>query len=397
MNENCDNLLLIAAAGSGKTRFLVERALADIDKKTLITTYTRSNSEEIRRKIREKNKDLTGENSIPPNIVIEEWFTFLLRHGVRPLKSFLSKDLRYKQVGFRLVNERSGAKNKEKNIYWGEEENLLRFYFGKGYRIFSDKISKFVYECNKVSNGCFTERISTYFDNVYIDEVQDLAGWDLEILKLLFKSNAKTILVGDPRQTVYLTHHDKKHPKYKNGKIDDFVREECKQDNVCVDYEILNKTHRNNVEIAQVSSKLYPTYPETGVCDCRECRASSSARRGVFLIRGKDIPKLQSEDPHLDIKILRFRESSEEEMNVGVSKGLTFDRVIIYPTKNIVDWIIMRKKAGELAYPTRAKFYVALTRARHAVFVVYDYSGTETLADGVRIFDESDTQVRLLL
>ena len=45
---------------------------------------------------------------------------------------------------------------------------------------------------------------------IFIDEVQDLAGSDLELIKLLFKTNSNTTLVGDPRQVTYLTHNEKK-------------------------------------------------------------------------------------------------------------------------------------------------------------------------------------------
>lgn len=50
------NKLIIAAAGAGKTTFLVDEALKIKDGNVLITTYTQANEEEIRKKIIEKNK-----------------------------------------------------------------------------------------------------------------------------------------------------------------------------------------------------------------------------------------------------------------------------------------------------------------------------------------------------
>jgi DNA helicase-2/ATP-dependent DNA helicase PcrA len=55
-------------------------------------------------------------------------------------------------------------------------------------------------------------------------------------------------------------------------------------------------------------------------------------------------------------------------MNFGASKGRGFDRVLIHPTDHMLRWLRNDKQA--LANQTRAKLYVALTRARMSVAVV---------------------------
>ena len=54
-SRKMNNKLIIAAAGSGKTTFLVEEALRQKKGKVLITTYTQANEAEIRKKIIEEN------------------------------------------------------------------------------------------------------------------------------------------------------------------------------------------------------------------------------------------------------------------------------------------------------------------------------------------------------
>ena len=71
------NLLLIAAAGAGKTTYVVREALKSRDK-VLITTFTTENEAEIKKKI------IKEKGFIPENIVVQTWFSFLLEHGVRP-------------------------------------------------------------------------------------------------------------------------------------------------------------------------------------------------------------------------------------------------------------------------------------------------------------------------
>ena len=53
---------------------------------------------------------------------------------------------------------------------------------------------------------------------------------------------------------------------------------------------------------------------------------------------------------------------------MGKSKGLTYDRVLIYPTADMLKWI--ENHSMQLASKTKSKFYVALTRARYSVAVI---------------------------
>jgi DNA helicase II / ATP-dependent DNA helicase PcrA len=96
-----NNKLIIAAAGSGKTTLLVDEALKQKQGRVLITTYTQANEAEIRKKFIEKNR------CIPENVVIQTWFSFLLKHGARPFQGTLFEK---KINGLILVNSQSGLK-----------------------------------------------------------------------------------------------------------------------------------------------------------------------------------------------------------------------------------------------------------------------------------------------
>src|SRR5664280_2159660 len=189
----CKNKLIIAAAGSGKTTYLVNEALRIKNDRVLITTYTQANELEIRKRIIEIN------HCIPENLTIQTWFSFLLQHGARPFQgSIFDKKIN----GMLLVNCQSGLKyiNHGIPVYFSEEEDFQDHYFNRSLKIYSDKLSKFVYRCNQKTNGNVIDRLSRIYSNIFIDEVQDLAGYDLELLRLLFKSSVQTLLVGDPRQ-----------------------------------------------------------------------------------------------------------------------------------------------------------------------------------------------------
>ena len=114
------NKLMISAAGSGKTTFLVEQAKKLKDENVLITTFTEANEAEIRKKFNGR---------IPKNITIQTWFSFLLKHGVRPYQSIMNGDLHEKKIGFYLTEKRSGLKGYRDEIpyYWGEKD-FYKFY-----------------------------------------------------------------------------------------------------------------------------------------------------------------------------------------------------------------------------------------------------------------------------
>lgn len=217
---------------------------------------------------------------------------------------------------------------------------------------------------------------------IFIDEVQDLAGFDLELIKLLFKSKSEIMLMGDPRQVTYKTHHTKKYSQYSNGNIKGFVTSEevlGKTISCTVDEKILNKSHRCPQEICDYSSKLYPQFRSVDMCSCETCHQEQVSHQGVFIV-----PKHLCSEYLKKYKPMKLRWSQATKvsplysvMNFGESKGMTVDRAIIYPTKDMVKWIHNPSNPKLLKDEARAKFYVALTRARYSVAIILDIDDDE--------------------
>ncbi|MGY5343630.1 UvrD-helicase domain-containing protein [Paenibacillus glucanolyticus] len=76
----------------------------------------------------------------------------------------------------------------------------------------------------KTSEGAVFKRLSSIYSHIYIDEIQDLTGYDLEIVKLLLMSDSNILFVGDPRQVTYLTHIERKYDRYREGRIKEFIK-----------------------------------------------------------------------------------------------------------------------------------------------------------------------------
>ena len=192
-----------------------------------------------------------------------------------------------------------------------------------------------------------------------------MAGYDLELIKLFLESNITVLMVGDPRQVTYHTHEELKNKKYTSGQIEQYISERCKHCSIDVDHSSLNVSHRNHERICTLANQVFSEFTP---CSFEE--QSTTGHDGVFLVREDDIENYLSiyHPMQLRDKINVTVNPNYPAINFGVSKGLTFNRVLIYPTDTMMKWLIDR--SFKLADISRSKLYVALTRARHSVGIV---------------------------
>lgn len=362
-----ENRLVIAAAGSGKTTYLVEQALKIRDQRVLITTYTDSNEAEIRQKF----FDVVGH--VPATVVIMTWFSLLITHGVKPFQGAVFD---FPIRGMLLVQAQSAIRyvnSQGVGVPWPEDD-IANHFFNPAGQVFSDKLSKLVVRCNEQSGGAVIDRLSRVFPHVFVDEVQDLAGYDLDIVEALARSSVRLLMVGDPRQVTYLTHNERRYGKYANGGIVDFLRTLPKKLRIEVDDASLNRSHRNSAVICAVSSRLFPGFAATQACECATCRGSVPANAGAFILRRSDFAHYLA-----TVRPMQLRDKITATwvdpllpvMNFGESKGRGFDHVVILPTGPMQKWLA--DPDSNLAAQSRAKFYVAITRARHSVAIATDW------------------------
>jgi DNA helicase-2/ATP-dependent DNA helicase PcrA len=363
--------IIIAAAGSGKTTYIINSSSETSQLNTAVLTFTNENEENI------KERFLNKFGFIPCHIEVQSWFAFLLEHGARPYQGKLRKE---KITGLHLVSGKSGFRYKSKNgghsVYWAESDTE-KYYFNSKGQIYSDKLAKFVVSCNTESGGAVFRRIAGLFNVIYIDEVQDLAGYDYEILKLLLKNGIAIQCVGDPRQTTYRTHYDNKHKNFNASNLHTFLAKECKKIPIIHDTQTLNASYRNPIEIIQLSSALYPSLVTP------RCNVSRDSRfSGVYYIpeshknRYLDIlgaTQLQSRKDAKGVSI------SHPRVNFGKSKGCEFDYVLIFPTKDMFAWL--KLNSSKLKEQTRSQLYVALTRAKFGAAVIIPDKEFDLLPD----------------
>ncbi|MES2188719.1 MAG: UvrD-helicase domain-containing protein [Pseudomonadota bacterium] len=342
------NRIFVAAAGSGKTWKLVNEALSRPDSKILITTYTDANAGEIEKRFFEEH------GCVPPNVTIMGWFSFLLEHGVRPYQGSLT-DKRIAELHF---NQGVSA------LY--KAETALEHYLDSSGKIYRDKVSKFSCKCNDLSNGRVITRIAGIYDEVFVDEVQDIAGYDLEFVELLMNSSVQVLLVGDPRQGTYSTNDSPKYAKFKKAGIVDYFRLLARERaDVLLDETSLAINRRCPQALCDLSDALFPQFSRSN-----SSNTVTTDHVGIFLIHETSIEAYLQVMKPMQLRYSRKTLISDKAsaMNFGESKGLTFDRALIYPTKDFVKWL--QNPDRELSADVRAKSYVALTRARFSAGIV---------------------------
>lgn len=360
------NELIIASAGSGKTTALIKKALSFPKNSILITTYTESNAQEI------KNKFFELIGCIPSNIHISTWFSFLIKQCIKPYQTILFD---HKIKGLLLVNEKSGIRYTDqktgRKIPYAEADNFDKFYFTKNKRIYSDKVAKLAIRVNKETKGKIINRLTEIYDYILIDECQDLAGYDLELLRTFGQCSSNLSLVCDPRQVTYLTHNSTKYKKYRNGLLKEFITNECSKLGFKIDDTSLSESYRCNQPICDFANRLYPEHSQ-----CGSKQNEKTEHDGIYIIEKRKVDDYLEKYNPVQLRWNSLTKNTNPEYsitNFGQSKGLTFERVLIYPTKGMLGWIKDNTiSVGKFSNEARAKFYVGITRAKYSVGIVCD-------------------------
>jgi hypothetical protein len=333
---------ILACAGSGKTTFIVEEALKAKEQKVLITTYTNENLDQIKRYLIEKN------GCIPANICPISWYSFLLKEGVRPYQNHLCDQKRIRSIFFLPANRRFQKKND---------------YITSLNDIYSNKTAEFVYECNKQNNGLILRRLEKIYSHIYIDELQDFAGYDLNLLEVLFNSSINVITVGDPRQATFTTNNALKNKQYRKSNI--YLWMEKMNKDYGIPIEEKNESHRCNQEICDFADSLFPDMPKT-----TSKNSYLTGHDGVFFISRSEVKDYITKYNPMKLRYnIRTNTLDFAASNIGLVKGRTYDRVLIFPTKPMLEYFKTKNlsKVGD-----KSKLYVGITRARYSVVFITD-------------------------
>jgi DNA helicase-2/ATP-dependent DNA helicase PcrA len=351
-----NNRLTLAVAGSRKTQGLVEACkAADPAERILVLTYTKNNQTELSTRL----AHLAGDH---PHVEVAGWFSFLLHHFVGPFLPIVFPGFRVEGFDFDSPPQTYVAADRWER-YFNQHCEARRVH-----------LPQLAVRVNGAGGGICVQRLERVYDRIMIDEVQDLAGYDLEILKLLISSSITVQMVGDIRQAIMATNErDPKNRKYMFMKIWNWFREQENAGRISIEQRC--ETWRCAPEITAFADSLFT--PDWGFSPTVSRNTERTGHDGMFFVAPQHV---DAYDAKFHPIVLRHSKASAKRyahltcINIGDSKGLERQRILIYPTAAFADFIT---KATELSDQQAARLYVAVTRARHSVaFVMKPFEGS---------------------
>ena len=368
------NRLVLASAGAGKSEMIAKDSLmrAANGECVLILTYTENNQKELLKKICELN------GHKPSSIVIKGWFTFLLEDMIRPYQ----KCLFFSRIPGIYFNKTGDPHKRGIRTIPGTGEKIDGAYNPVHYltratgKAHTSYLSKLAYKIFVESQAKNIKRLSEIYDAVFIDEVQDLVGWDFHIIEEVSKiDNLTFFCVGDFRQTIYSTHPTIKKPKTNAEKIERFI-------SIGFTPEYMNVSWRCIQPLCDFAHLVHADeglYPHT-TSKVARIPNEFEGHTGIFTVSERHISAyMQSIKPKPII--LRLNKKTRIDLcndqncyNFGVSKGLGFERILIIPTENQKKFLRGEKGVfdGGVTDSSKNTFYVICTRARYSVAFLFD-------------------------
>lgn len=230
------NRLTLAVAGGRKTQSIVDRCCtATKGHRILVLTYTQNNQRELVSR-------LARYRPLEASVEVQGWFSFLLGHWVRPYLPVRFYGRRLHGLNF----------DGDPGMFATGESRFLDSD-GRAYKL---HLAQLALQTHQDSSGAVLDRLSRIYQEIHIDEVQDLNGYDLEILAELMASPIDLNLVGDVRQALIQTNiRDPKNKQYKGISIKTWFEKQKSRGNLDIFHEAI--TWRSNQLIIDLADTIF--------------------------------------------------------------------------------------------------------------------------------------------
>lgn len=168
-------------------------------------------------------------------------------------------------------------------------------------------------------------------------------------------------MVGDFRQAVYSTNRSNKNSQFRGANLLKWIDARVDADE-CTKVEHTH-SYRCIQSICDFADSLYPSLPAT-----LSKSTCATEHDGVFLVHESEVDSYRRTFEPQELKWdKRNKKAGPSAKNFGQVKGLSFSRVLIFPTGPISSFV---EDGAVLPEVSAAKFYVAVTRARQSVGIV---------------------------
>lgn len=332
-----DSTVVFAVAGSGKTTHLVDSLKPD--ERSLLLTYTENNFRTMHDKI------ARAYGGIPDSVHISTYFSFLYSFCVRP---YLGDEMRLRGINWDqpLASRRRFGKTDDRHymdshrrLYYGRMADLLR---------------------SRQMLGMLSARLARYFDRIYIDEVQDFAGHDFNLLCDILVASTPVVAVGDFYQHTFDTSRDGNvNQNLHDNEVN--YRKRFESLGCSVDATTLSKSYRCSASVCGFVSQ----YLGIGI---------ESQRPEQSTVQFVDSEEVADELFHRDDVVKLFYQEHHKypchSNNWGAAKGMDdYGSVCVVLNKKTAG-LYRQGSLDALSSATKNKLYVACTRAAQDLFLV---------------------------
>ena len=331
-----DKRVMFAVAGSGKTSLLIERL--SLDRRALLVTYTENNYLHLRERIIERF------GHVPKNITLLSYFTFLHSFCYRPL---LQLKLGTTGISFRAPPD----------FTMRLKRNDSRYYFNNKGSLYHNRLAKLI-EIADVIPGVIA-RIERFYDDFFVDEVQDLAGHDFNLLISLTKADVEMLFVGDFYQHTFDTSRDGPVNRTLHDDIEKYEKKFHKAD-ITVDKETLSRSWRCGSKVcAFIKTHLQIDMQSHQDRDTEIIHVSTQAEANA-LYQNNNVVKLFYKEHY---------EYGCSSNNWGASKGQDHynDVCVVLGTTHWASY--QKSELATLKAQTKNKLYVAISRTRGKLYL----------------------------
>ena len=364
--------LILAVAGAGKTYTICHNI--DPDKKNLVLAFTRENIKNICSELADCCSD-----HVPENTSVMTFHSFLHRMLIRPYEMTIFRSFNAPWYRTHGVDVRKPPKQSEKiegrgyrpNPLYHKVDTIQHYLNSRGEyycSLMSALLMRLKPKSKKKENPLqyILESACQFYDAIYVDEFQDFREVDYLLLMELAATAKDITLVGDYYQhSVYGDANSGKPFSPKKNKwysYSEFITM-MQENGFEVDTESLKKSRRcSEVVCAFVRDKLgidiMGTKHPGEIISLDSCDVAQDFIEDI--LKNDVIPKLVFSEAN---------KHSGRYINWSYSKGDTYDDVCVILTKDTSsicdpDWTCTIKEI------TKNKLYVALTRARHHVYLL---------------------------
>lgn len=350
-----DNKGILACAGAGKTFTICHSALSSTSS-SLMITYTNKGKENINKQIENLNGGISSNK-----VKVETWFDFLLNEIIRPYQTvFLRKNLKKQVAQINFFQSIDFSTTHLRNYH---KKTDFRYYYAGDHKLRHNETVVLADELISLEKNKILKRLYQQYKTIYIDEVQDLVGTDIDLIMKLIDSPIRIVMVGDPKQYTFSTHSERKNTKYSGVNIGSFFKRMEKLNKLTKEYKQV--TRRFGPELAQLANAIDPSGEQL----IGSSKVSREKHTGIFLITKDQISDYCNEfkaEILVNNKTVMKRLPSElNYINFGNSKGMTFNDIVIVPTKPFEEFLKNKK-----ALDSPVKYYIAATRARYSIAIL---------------------------